>query len=95
MELHNIFYAVPCDVRQPRITLQFVDLGDRRDRSVREFSGGMKRRLEIARGLLHQPKIIFLDEPTISRQKIRPSDVARGEALGESICNGPCHGSPL
>jgi ABC-2 type transport system ATP-binding protein len=45
--------------------LRFVDLWDRKDDVVRHFSGGMKRRLEIARGLLHHPKILFLDEPTI------------------------------
>ena len=45
--------------------MKFVELDDRKDSYVREFSGGMKRRLEIARGLLHHPKIIFLDEPTL------------------------------
>jgi ABC-2 type transport system ATP-binding protein len=45
--------------------LNFVELYDRKDSFVRDFSGGMKRRLEIARGLLHHPKIIFLDEPTL------------------------------
>ncbi|MBV9349904.1 MAG: ATP-binding cassette domain-containing protein, partial [Patescibacteria group bacterium] len=45
--------------------LRFVELYDRKDSLVKEFSGGMKRRLEIARGLLHHPKIIFLDEPTL------------------------------
>ena len=44
--------------------LKYVDLWDRKDSPVKEFSGGMKRRLEIARGLLHEPKILFLDEPT-------------------------------
>ena len=45
--------------------LNFVELWDRKDSLVKEFSGGMKRRLEIARGLLHHPKVIFLDEPTL------------------------------
>ncbi len=42
-----------------------VDLTDRAGEKVRQFSGGMKRRLEIARGLLHQPAVLFLDEPTV------------------------------
>jgi ABC-2 type transport system ATP-binding protein len=67
MELHGILYGVPRGMRRARIgeLLKFVDLYDRRDSFVREFSGGMKRRLEIARGLVHHPKIIFLDEPTL------------------------------
>jgi len=67
MELHGVLYGVPRGTRRARISelLKFVELDDRRDSYVREFSGGMKRRLEIARGLLHHPKIIFLDEPTL------------------------------
>ena len=45
--------------------LKFVELWDRRDSLVKQYSGGMKRRLEIARGLMHCPKILFLDEPTL------------------------------
>jgi len=67
MELHGVLYGVPRKTRRARIDelLKFVVLGDRRQSYVKEFSGGMKRRLEIARGFLHHPKIIFLDEPTL------------------------------
>ena len=63
----RLLYDVPRGTRRARIDelLRFVELDDRRNSFVREFSGGMKRRLEIARGLLHNPKIIFLDEPTL------------------------------
>lgn len=67
MEFHGILYGVPTGERHARISelLKFVELEDRAKNYVRDFSGGMKRRLEIARGLLHHPKIIFLDEPTL------------------------------
>jgi ABC-2 type transport system ATP-binding protein len=67
MEFHGVLYGVPGKLRRDRTEelLKFVDLYDRKDSYVKEFSGGMKRRLEIARGLLHHPKIIFLDEPTL------------------------------
>lgn len=67
MEFHGVLYDVPDKLRRERIEqlLKFVDLWDRKKSLVKEFSGGMKRRLEIARGLLHHPKIIFLDEPTL------------------------------
>lgn len=67
MELHGVLYHVPRRVRAERIELllrQF-ELWERRDDYVKTFSGGMKRRLEIARGFLHTPKILFLDEPTL------------------------------
>lgn len=67
LEFHGVLYGIPRVLRRTRIDelLALVDLGGRRASFVREFSGGMKRRLEIARGLLHHPKIIFLDEPTL------------------------------
>jgi ABC-2 type transport system ATP-binding protein len=67
MELHGVLYNVPSVERKKKISelLQFVELSDRTHDYVKTFSGGMKRRLEIARGLLHKPKIIFLDEPTL------------------------------
>jgi ABC-2 type transport system ATP-binding protein len=67
MDLHGVLYGIPAPLRKERIRqlLDFVELWDRRDSLVKEFSGGMKRRLEIARGLLHHPAVIFLDEPTL------------------------------
>jgi len=67
MDFHGALYDVPRRLRRERIAelLKMFDLWERRDDPVKQFSGGMRRRLEIARSFLHTPKIIFLDEPTL------------------------------
>jgi ABC-2 type transport system ATP-binding protein len=67
LRFHAMVYNVPAAVREKRIrqVLEMVDLWEKRNNFVRTYSGGMKRRLELARGLLHYPKVLFLDEPTL------------------------------
>ena len=66
LEFHAFLYDVPRAIRRQRIheVLEMVELVDRAASKVLTFSGGMKRRLEIARGILHSPEVLFLDEPT-------------------------------
>jgi ABC-2 type transport system ATP-binding protein len=67
LEFHAFLYNVPRSERKARIdgVLEMVELAERASSQVRTFSGGMKRRLEIARGILHYPQVLFLDEPTL------------------------------
>jgi len=67
LEMHANLYGVPVAEGKKRINevLELVELSDKADLLMRTYSGGMRRRLEIARGLIHYPKVLFLDEPTI------------------------------
>ena len=67
LEMHAMLYKIPREVRGKRIeeVISLVGLEDRADDITRVYSGGMRRRLELARGLMHHPKVLFLDEPTL------------------------------
>lgn len=67
LKVHALLYGIPSKKREIRISevLKLVGLEERKNDQVKKYSGGMRRRLEIARGLLHNPKVFFLDEPTL------------------------------
>jgi ABC-2 type transport system ATP-binding protein len=67
LQMHASLYGVPTNIRKQRIeeVLDLIALGDKADQFTKTYSGGMKRRLEIGRGLIHHPKVLILDEPTL------------------------------
>ena len=92
MELHGVLYNVPGKVRRERseALLKLFELWEKRDGLVKTYSGGMRRRLEIARGFLHTPKILFLDEPTLgldpqSRNQLWTHVKRQNEADGVTV----------
>ncbi|WP_255149656.1 ABC transporter ATP-binding protein [Halorarius halobius] len=92
LRFHARLYGITGDRRRDRIeeVLALVDLGDRRDEKVGDYSGGMARRLELARGLLHEPEVLFLDEPTVgldagTRKDVREYVAALNDRTGVTV----------
>ena len=87
-----MLYAVPRDIREKRIAevLDLVGLSERKDDQVKKYSGGMRRRLEIARGLLHKPKVIFLDEATLGKDSMILTTHYMEEADLLCVCERIC-----
>ena len=77
LRFHALVYGLPASVREQRIEqmLRMMELWDKRHSEVRTYSGGMKRRLELARGLLHYPKVLFLDEPTLGLDPVGTREI--------------------
>ena len=77
LSVYAKLYDVPADERKDRVlrSLEFMNLADVKDKLVREFSGGMIRRLEIAQSMLHRPKLLFLDEPTVGLDPVARASV--------------------
>jgi len=92
LDFHGRMYAMKRELRKERIreVMDLVELSDRADDLVQTYSGGMQRRLEIARGLMHSPKVLFLDEPTLgldtqTRRRIWEYIRQMNESMGTTI----------
>lgn len=87
MEFHGVLYKVPDKILKIKIKelLNFVELWDRKNDIVKYFSGGMKRRLEIERGLLHTPEVLFMDEAERVADRVAIIDHGKIVAEGNPV----------